>query len=73
MILYHTSSVEVHNPDTLHSRKLLDFGIGFYLTSLQPQALKYGQLKYAKPNNQYCIRTQAMLDRCLIHKESKKL
>ena len=41
--LYHTSNVEVHTPDLNHSREHLDFGRGFYLTSLREQAVKYGQ------------------------------
>ena len=41
--LYHTSNVEIRTPDVLHSREHLDFGRGFYLTSLQEQAVKYGQ------------------------------
>ena len=41
--LYHTSNVEIPTPDVLHSREHLDFGRGFYLTSLQEQAVKYGQ------------------------------
>lgn len=156
MILYHSSSVEVRTPDTLHSRDDIDFGRGFYLTSLYEQAVSYaqrflrrkkeawlnayeleynpsewkilvfdsydgdwldfiskcrsgnddtdfdiviggiandkviqtldryfageidrdfalGQLKYEKPNNQYCIRSQAMLEKCLKHLDSKKL
>lgn len=32
-----------------------------------------GLLKYEKPNIQYCIRSQEMLDRCLVHIESLKL
>ena len=143
-------------PDTVHSREYLDFGKGFYLTSLQDQAVKYagrfirrgkdawlnayefsynpgewkilefdsydnewlefiskcrsgkdttdydliiggiandkvirtldryfagelsveatlGVLKYEKPNNQYCIRSQKMLDTCLKHIESFKI
>lgn len=156
MILYHTSTIEIRQPDTLHSRNELDFGKGFYLTTLQEQAIKYGErylrrkrpailntyefsynstdwnikifdsynrewldfiskcrdgrddseydmvvggiaddevfstledyflgkidaekalgkLMFHKPNNQFCIRNQKMLDKCLIHKESKKL
>ncbi|MBQ2970479.1 MAG: DUF3990 domain-containing protein [Bacteroidaceae bacterium] len=41
--LYHTSNVEVRTPDIRHSREHLDFGRGFYLTSLREQAEKYGQ------------------------------
>ena len=32
-----------------------------------------GLLKYEKPNIQYCIRNQNMLDKCLKHIESKQL
>ena len=156
MKLYHTSTVPVTNPDVLHSRPFLDFGKGFYLTSIYEQAVSYGQrfirrnkeswvmsydfiadlecwkvlefntydkkwldfiskcrsgnddtdfdliiggiandkvvltldryfsgeltetqalglLKYEKPNIQYCIRSQKMLDECLNHIESRKL
>jgi len=38
MILYHGSNVEVSRPDILHSRKNVDFGQGFYMTSLIEQA-----------------------------------
>lgn len=143
-------------PDTNHSREFLDFGKGFYLTTLYDQAVKYAQrfkrrkkpawlstyefeydseewkilqfdsynrewlqfvtncrrgednsdydliiggiandeviqtieryfageisendalglLKYQKPNNQYCIRSQRMLDECLKHENSVEL
>lgn len=156
MILYHSSDVEVKTPDVVHSRNDIDFGRGFYLTTLKDQAINYakrftrrnkiawlnsydfihnpsewnilvfdsydrewlnfiskcrageddskfdliiggiandkvlrtldryfrgeinadqalGLLKYEKPNIQYCIRSQAMLDQCLNHIESKQL
>lgn len=41
MKLYHSSNVSVNEPDTIHSRNFLDFGKGFYLTSLKEQAVKY--------------------------------
>lgn len=43
MKLYHSSNVIVEHPDTQHSRKYLDFGRGFYLTSLYDQAERYAQ------------------------------
>lgn len=156
MKLYHSSDVSVMRPDTIHSRDYLDFGKGFYLTTIHQQAVKYAQrflrrqrdawlnafefefepsewkiliftgydkswldfvakcrageddtdydlviggiandrviqtldryfagelsqsdalglLKYEKPNIQYCIRSQKMLDQCLKHIESKRL
>ena len=41
MKLYHSSNVIVEHPDTQHSRLYLDFGRGFYLTSLHDQAERY--------------------------------
>lgn len=156
MKLFHSSNLPVELPDTSHSRDYLDFGKGFYLTSLYDQAVKYAQrfirrqqtawlntyefvfnpaewkvlefnsynkswldfvskcraghddsdydiviggiandkviqtldryfegelsedatlglLKYEKPNNQYCIRSQRLLDKCLKHIESQQL
>lgn len=156
MKLYHSSNVSVERPDTIHSRDYLDFGKGFYLTTIEEQAIKYGGrfiyreeeawlniydfdfdksrwkilqfdcydlnwldfvakcrageddtdydmviggiaddkvirtldryfageisaeitiglLRYEKPNNQYCIRSQQMIDECLKHIESRKL
>ena len=43
MTLYHSSNVAVEMPDVMHSREYLDFGKGFYLTSLHEQAVKYAQ------------------------------
>ena len=43
MMMYHSSNVSVENPDTKHSRQYLDFGRGFYLTSLKEQAVRYAQ------------------------------
>ena len=41
MILYHGSYLAIENPDLLHSRPNLDFGKGFYLTSIREQAVKW--------------------------------
>ena len=42
MEVYHASIVVVEHPDTAHSRAYLDFGPGFYITTLKEQAVKYG-------------------------------
>lgn len=156
MVVYHSSSVSVKQPDIRFSRDYLDFGKGFYLTSIREQAVKYAQrfkrrkesawlssydfnfkpqewkilrfdsydrewlrfvsdcragkdltdydlviggvandqvvqtieryfageisendalglLRYERPNNQYCIRSQRMLNECLKHKNSVEL
>lgn len=41
MKLFHASSVIIEYPDVNHSREHLDFGKGFYLTTLHEQARKY--------------------------------
>lgn len=41
MKLYHASKCIIKSPDIYHSRDLLDFGKGFYLTTLVEQAKKY--------------------------------
>jgi len=41
MILYHGSYTEVVKPDVIHSRRNVDFGQGFYTTSLREQAEKW--------------------------------
>lgn len=41
MRLYHASPFVIEQPDVFHSRGYLDFGKGFYLTSLVEQARKY--------------------------------
>ena len=43
MILYHGSNVEVGYPDVMHSRADVDFGRGFYATSLKDQAIRWSE------------------------------
>lgn len=43
MELYHTSDRIIKNPKIIYSRDYLDFGKGFYLTSMRDQAEKYGE------------------------------
>lgn len=43
MEVYHASVLRVERPDVYHSRKFLDFGQGFYVTTLREQAVKYAQ------------------------------
>ena len=38
MILFHGSDRVVMKPDVLHSRKEVDFGVGFYTTPIEEQA-----------------------------------
>lgn len=41
MTLYHGSNIEIKVPKIIHSKRLLDFGTGFYLTSDYEQAAKW--------------------------------
>ncbi len=43
MEVYHASTQEIQQPDILHSRKFLDFGPGFYVTTLRQQAINYAE------------------------------
>ena len=43
MKVYHASKFKIESPDVKHSRDLLDFGKGFYLTTLVEQAKKYAR------------------------------
>lgn len=43
MKLYHSSTLTIERPDLEHSRDFLDFGKGFYLTSLREQAASYAE------------------------------
>lgn len=51
MIVYHGSIQCVEKPDTLHSYRPLDFGRGFYVTTVREQAERWAKRKadiYAK-------------------------
>lgn len=43
MEVYHSSTSVVEHPDVRFSRPYLDFGPGFYITTLLDQAQKYGE------------------------------
>ena len=45
MIVYHGSNIVVDRPDTGHSFRPLDFGKGFYTTSVKEQAERWARRK----------------------------
>lgn len=51
MKIYHSSDVVVCRPNTIHSREYLDFGKGFYLTTLYEQAERYAQRFFEAKEN----------------------
>lgn len=56
MKLFHSSTIPIKHPDVDHSRDYLDFGKGFYLTSIQLQAEKYGQ-RFIRRNREAWLST----------------
>lgn len=47
MIVYHGSDIAVPHPDIQHSAKHLDFGVGFYVTTVRTQAERWAKRKAA--------------------------
>ena len=45
MIVYHGSTEIIKYPDVVHSKKYLDFGRGFYITTFENQAKKWAVRK----------------------------
>lgn len=45
MIVYHGTTEYVEKPDVKYSKKYLDFGSGFYLTTFEEQAKKWAMRK----------------------------
>ncbi len=45
MIVYHGSFMIVEHPDVLHSYRALDFGKGFYVTTVKEQAERWARRK----------------------------
>lgn len=45
MIVYHGSTQIVEKPDVIHSYRALDFGAGFYVTTVREQALRWARRK----------------------------
>lgn len=64
MIVYHGSIVTVAYPDVLHSYPCLDFGKGFYVTTVREQAEKWARRKafFAKNDAQAILNIYEMND-----------
>ena len=48
MIVFHSSPCIVNHPDVSFSRDYLDFGKGFYVTTIEEQARKYARRFFIK-------------------------
>jgi len=51
--------MSVYKPDTLHSRDNLDFGKGFYLTTIHAQAVSYAQ-RFARRRQESWLNVYAL-------------
>ncbi len=56
MIVYHASPVVMEKPDILHLRRNVDFGPGFYLTTLPEQARSWCKRLMIR-NGSACVNT----------------
>lgn len=45
MIVFHGSTEVIQHPDVKHSYRYLDFGTGFYVTTIREQAIRWAQRK----------------------------
>ena len=54
MILYHGSYIEIKKPDLSHTRKNVDFGSGFYTTTIFEQATKWAE-KFKRQNKESIV------------------
>ena len=65
MIVYHGSSEIVKQPDVLHSFRALDFGKGFYVTSVREQAERWARRKADLTGGKAIINQYTMSDQTL--------
>lgn len=62
MIVYHGTTKVIEKPDVLHSKKYLDFGQGFYLTTYQEQAEKWAIRKGMRQGKNAIVNAYRMED-----------
>lgn len=56
MKIYHASASRIEHPDIAHSRSNLDFGRGFYTTTLKKQAADYA-MRFRKRDHKAYVNT----------------
>lgn len=70
IVVYHGSTEQIENPICKLGRKNLDFGQGFYITSLREQAITWAN-NMARNRNMPAKLNRYKLDRDTILKEAK--
>lgn len=51
MTVYHGVTLEIRHPDAGHSKRFLDFGPAFYVTSFRDQAERWARRKSSRSRN----------------------
>lgn len=64
MIVYHGTTEVIERPDVKHSKKYLDFGKGFYLTTFEEQAKKWAVRKSMRQGKTAIVNIYEMKDNC---------
>lgn len=62
MIVYHGTTEVIENPDVKHSKKYLDFGKGFYLTTYEEQAKKWALRKALRQQKSAVVNVYELKD-----------
>ena len=62
MIVYHGTTEVIKMPDVKHSKKYLDFGKGFYLTTFESQAKKWALRKGMRQEKQGIVNVYELKD-----------
>lgn len=62
MIVYHGTTEIIEKPDVKHSKKYLDFGKGFYLTTFEEQAKKWAIRKGMRQGKKAIVNIYEMKD-----------
>lgn len=62
MIVYHGTTGMIEHPDVNHSKKYLDFGEGFYLTTYEEQAKKWAVRKAMRQEKSAVVNVYEMND-----------
>ena len=62
MIVYNGSTSIVEKPDILHSKRFLDFGRGFYVTSYKSQAERWAKRKSIRTGHSPIVNSYEMND-----------
>lgn len=62
MIVYHGTVGMIEKPDAKHSKRYLDFGKGFYLTSFEQQAKKWALRKALRQEKKAIVNVYGLKD-----------